>query len=71
MLQSSFCFVLYLNLSRDHYVLIGESGLVGQGIVVRIGRFPVQAPLGAGLDLQNQPYKAPNDLGVEYLKRSD
>ena len=71
MLQSYFCIVLYLNLSRDHYVLIGESGLVGQGIVVRIWRFPVQAPVGAGPDLENQPYKTPNDLGVEYLKRSD
>ena len=52
--------------------IFGESGLVGQGFVVRIGRFPVQTPLGARPGLGAQPrYEAPGDLRVENVKRSD
>ena len=44
----------------------GESSLVGKGIRMRIGRLPVQTPLGAwpGLGTQSH-YKAPGDLRVE------
>ena len=44
----------------------GESGLVGQGVVVRIGRFPVQTPLGArpGLGTQSH-HEAPGDPWVK------
>ena len=59
------------------FVLIGveyfrESGLVGSGVVVRIGRFLVQTPLGARPGIGTQPrYEAPGDLQVENVKRSD
>ena len=59
------------------FVLIGveyfrESGLVGSGVVVRIGRFLVQTPLGARPGIGTQPrYEAPGDLRVENVKRSD
>ena len=40
--------------------------------VVRIGRFPIQSPLGARLSLGTQPrYKAPGDPRVENVERSD
>ena len=49
-----------------------ESGLVGSGVVVRIGRFLVQTPLGARPGIGTQPrYEAPGDLRVENVKRSD
>ena len=49
----------------------GESGLVGQGIVVRIVKFLVQTPC-AHPGLETQPYyEAPNDLQVENIKCSD
>ena len=49
------------------------NGWVGQGVAIRIGRFPVQNSLGARLGLGTQPrYEAPGDLRVEYVqKRSD
>ena len=51
---------------------VGESGLVGEGVVVRIGRFPVQTPLGARPGFGTQPrYEAPGDPRVENVKRSD
>ena len=38
----------------------------------RIGRFPVQTPLGARPGLGTQPrYEAPGDLRAENVKRSD
>ena len=47
--------------------LSGESSLVGQGVVNRIGSFPVQMPLGARPGLRTQPcYEAPGDLCVKY-----
>ena len=50
----------------------GESGLVGQGIVLRTGRFPVQTPVGAWPGLGTQPhYEAHGDPRVENAKRSD
>ena len=53
-------------------VAFGESGLVGQGIVLRTGRFPVQTPVGAWPGLGTQPhYEAPGDPWVENAKRSD
>ena len=42
---------------------------VGLGVVVRIGRFPVQSLLGARPGLGIQPlYEAPGDLWVENVK---
>ena len=39
---------------------------MGEGVVIRIGRFLVQTPLGARPDLGTQPhYEAPVDLWVE------
>ena len=41
------------------------------GIVIRIGRFPVQTPLGAQSGLGIQPcYKAAYDLLVEIVKNA-
>ena len=55
-----------------HYMKIGESGLVGLGVIVRIGRFLVQTPLVARLGLGNHPcYKAPSDPWVKNVKQSD
>ena len=34
---------------------LGETGLVGQGIVIRIGRFLVQTPIGTWSGLGTQP----------------
>ena len=34
--------------TKYHWV-IGEIGLVGSGITIRVGRFPVLTPLGAWL----------------------
>ena len=49
-----------------------QSGLVGEGVVVRMGRFPVQTPLGAQLGLGTQPcYEAPGDLEVENVNCSN
>ena len=46
------------------------SGLVGQGVVIRIGRLPVQTPLGARPGLGTQPrHKAPGDLQVKMDKK--
>ena len=46
--------------SRGCFVLLGESGLVGQGVTIIIERFPVQALLGAQPGLRTQPrYEAP------------
>ena len=45
---------------------------MGYSIVVRIGRFPVQTPLGTRLGLGTQPcYKAPGDILIENVKCSD
>ena len=39
------------------------SGIVGKGVVIRIGRFLVQTPLGTWSGLWTQPYwEAPSDL---------
>ena len=47
----------------------GESGILGQGVVIRIGRFPVQTPLGVWLGLGTQPiFEAPGDLQLETVK---
>ena len=44
---------------------MGESDLVAQGVVIRIGRVLVQTPLGAGLGLGFQPCcEVPGDLRV-------
>lgn len=48
--------------------VIGESGLVGYGVIFRIGRIPVQTSLDAQLGLDIQPqYEAPGDLQVEQV----
>ena len=63
-----FLYLSFNNLHTDQINVIwrGESRLVGYDIVIRIGRFPVQTPLGAQLGLGTQPrYKAPGDLWVE------
>ena len=45
---------------------------MGQGIVIRIGRFPVQIPLGAWPGLGPQPpYKTPGDLWVEIVENPE
>ena len=41
--------------TKYHWV-IGEIGLVGSGITIRVGRFLVLTPLGAWLGLGTQPY---------------
>ena len=47
----------------------GESGLVNQGVVIRIGRILVQTPLGTWPGLGTEPcYEAPGDLRVKYVK---
>ena len=44
---------------------------MGYGVVIRIGRFPVQTPLGAQPGLGTQPhYKAARDLLVEIVKNA-
>ena len=44
------------------FALKGESGLVGKGVTFRIGRIPVQTPLGARPGFETQPrYEAPDD----------
>ena len=49
----------------------GESGLVGQGAVTRIRRFPVRTLLGARPGLGTQPrYEASGNLLVDYVKRN-
>ena len=55
------------------YILkLGYIMLVGSGIVVRIGRFLVQTPLGTRLGLGTQPhYKLPGDLRVKNVFCSD
>ena len=48
--------------------ILGESGLVGQGGVIRIGRFLVQTPLGARPGLGTQPrFEAPGDLRAKIV----
>ena len=43
---------------------------MGQGVVIRMGKFPVRTLLGARLGLGTQPrYEAPGYLRVEYVKR--
>ena len=50
----------------------GDCGLVGQGVAIGIGRFLVQTTLGARSSFGSQlRYEAPDDLRVEYVKRSD
>ena len=49
--------------------LLGESGLVGDDVVIRIERFLVQTPLGARPALGTQPlYEAPGDSRFEIVK---
>ena len=44
---------------------------MGYGVPIRIGRFPVQTPLGARLGLGTQPrYEAPGDLWVEIVENA-
>ena len=48
--------------------LFSESGLVGQGITIRIRRFLVQTLLGAKQDLETQPScEAPDEFWVEVV----
>ena len=48
----------------------GESGLVGEGIVIRVGRYPVRTPVGARPGLGTQPrYETLGDPRVDYVKR--
>ena len=51
----------------------GQTSVVVRiGIVVRIGRLPVQTPLGTRMDLGTHPrYEDPGDLRVRNVKRSD
>ena len=44
---------------------------MGYSVTIRIGRFPVQTPLGARLGLGTQPcYEAPGDLWVEIVENA-
>ena len=67
------CVMVLNKQKRIQFNKVEESGLVGLGIVIRIGRFPVQTPLGTRPGLGTQPrYEAPGDLRVEYVQtRSD
>ena len=68
-----FLYLSFNNLHTDQINAIwrGESRLVGYGVVIRIGRFPVQTPLGAQPGLGTQPrYKAARDLLVEIVKNA-
>lgn len=48
---------------------LGESGLMGSGIVIKIRRFLVQTSLSPWLGLKTLPlYKAPSDLRVQIVK---
>ena len=44
-------------------VKFGESRLLDWGVVIRIGRFPVETPLGVC-----PGYEAPGDLQLEIVK---
>ena len=47
----------------------GKNVLLGQGIVIRIGKLLVQTPLGAWSSLGNKScYEAPGDLQLEIAK---
>ena len=47
----------------------GESGLVGSVIIIGIGKFPVETPIGARPNLGTQPrYQTLGDLWVEIVK---
>ena len=49
--------------------MFSESGLVGQGVVIKVKRFPVQTPRDAWLGLGTQAhYEAPGDLQVKNPK---
>ena len=68
-----FLYLSFNNLHTDQINAIWrrESRLVGYGVVIRIGRFPVQTPLGAQPGLGTQPrYKAARDLLVEIVKNA-
>ena len=48
-----------------------EGDLVGQGVVIRIGRFPVQTPLGTQPGLGTQPRcEAPGYIRVKIDKNT-
>ena len=57
---------------KEHFDIqrqLGESGLVGSYVVIRIGRFPVQTPLGTRPGLGTQLCgEAPSDLWIEIVK---
>ena len=60
---SHVCFVTTNLFFQTNY---GESGLGGYGVVIIIGRFPVQTPPGALPGLGTHPcYEAPSDLRVK------
>ena len=49
--------------------MFSESGLVGQSVVIKVKRFPVQTPPEAWLGLWTQAhYEAPGDLQVKNPK---
>ena len=55
--------------SKNINISIKFSSLFKLGIVIRIGRFLVQTPLGARPGLGTQPrYKIPGNHQVEYVK---
>ena len=63
-----FAFFKLLLIFCRHPLFISD--LMGQGVVIRIGRFPGRTPLGARPGLGTQPRcKAPSDPRVEYVKR--
>ena len=48
-----------------------ESGLVGYGVGIRIGRFPVQTPVGVQPGSETQPYyEVPGDLRDELVENA-
>ena len=57
---------------KEHFDIqrqLGESGLVGSYVVIRIGRFPLQTPLGTRPGLGTQLCgEAPGDLWIEIVK---
>ena len=63
---------MFYFMKNDHKIIVKcRCGLVGWGIVIRIGTFPVQTPLGTQLGLRIQPrYMAPGELWVEIDKNA-
>ena len=68
MYHSKFC-EFFLE-KKIHKTSLGENGLVGKGVAMRIRKIPVKTPPGAQSGLGTQPcYKAPGDLRFKIVKK--